>query len=58
MFTPILSQTIPMSLCMICYVLVPEEHQGGHDQWHKNIADVAIESTKRIEALERTGNAG
>jgi hypothetical protein len=40
-------------ICFICGALVVKKLAGAHSQWHKDISDVAIESTRRIERLER-----
>lgn len=45
-----------MGVCQTCGAqLAPPEGVADsiHEQWHRNIATVAIESTKRIEQLER-----
>jgi hypothetical protein len=38
-------------VCVTCFALVRSAEL--HEQWHDAIAGVAIESTKRIDQLER-----
>lgn len=39
--------------CPTCGALVHLKMLEDHQEWHQRIADVAIESTKRVEALEQ-----
>jgi hypothetical protein len=41
------------SICPMCYAVLPgdERAMAWHEQWHDNIASVAIETTKRIDDL-------
>lgn len=43
------------TVCVTCFAVLPADVRAteGHEQWHDAIAGVAIESTKRIEQLEK-----
>jgi hypothetical protein len=51
--TPLSPASTDNCICFICGALVARKLADAHSQWHKNISDVAIESTRRIERLER-----
>lgn len=40
-----------ISVCLACWALVPASAMERHEQWHERAADVAIESTQRLDAL-------
>jgi hypothetical protein len=37
--------------CLICGAIVSSRLVRDHQQWHKNISDVAIHSIEQIDAL-------
>jgi len=37
--------------CPACWVMVPSKVMERHDAWHRQISQIAIESTQRIDAL-------
>jgi hypothetical protein len=42
--------------CLICGAIVASPLVSDHQQWHKDISDVAIQSTQRIDALVKRLN--
>lgn len=39
-------------VCLTCWALVAAEMADAHDQWHDNIAAVAIENTSRTQRID------
>lgn len=37
--------------CGTCWAVIATRMADQHDEWHQRIAEVAIESTQRIDAL-------
>ncbi|MEU4558512.1 hypothetical protein AB0F72_08980 [Actinoplanes sp. NPDC023936] len=38
--------------CLTCGVAVIDKGRGFHSEWHASLADVVIETTRRVESLE------
>lgn len=40
-----------LGVCLTCSAIVPNRLMNGHEEWHTRIAEVAIETKKRVDRM-------
>lgn len=47
----------PLFPCLICGAAIPDKGRTFHDEWHANIAGAAIDTARRVQAMDDRGES-